>query len=70
MEEIGVISLCLECENFSGKPKYIAKRNNGIKSVNTRKNNWCLKHDVDLMLIDSPKGLVPDIAECESFNKK
>jgi hypothetical protein len=37
MEEIGVISLCLECENFSGKPKYIAKRNNGIKSVNTEK---------------------------------
>jgi len=70
-KEIGLISVCLECKHFSGKPKYVAKDNAGIKRVNSKKNNWCNKHDVDLFLIRSPKGdLVPDIAECESFEQK
>lgn len=69
-EEIGTISLCLECEHFSGKPEYMAKRNNGSSAVNSKKHNWCIKHDVDLLLIESPKGLVPDIADCKSFKQK
>ena len=69
MEDIGIISLCLVCEHFSGKPDYVAKRNDGIRVVASVKNNFCLKHDYALGLIDSPVGLVPDVAECRSYRK-
>jgi len=65
-----IVSKCLSCSNFSGKPEYVAKRNNGLKTVNSREYNWCLKHDYDLPIIDREGEIVPDISECSSFNKK
>jgi len=69
-DEIGTISLCLECIHFSGEPRYVAKRNDGSPVVNSKKLNWCNEHNHDLTLIESPKGHVPDISECESFKQK
>jgi hypothetical protein len=70
--EIGQISLCLECEHFSGPPRYVAKTNKGIKAVSSKEHNWCKKHDADLplMSVDGKPDLMPDISECESFKQK
>ena len=70
--KIGKISLCLECEHFSGSPRYVAKTNRGIKAVASHEHNWCKKHDTSLpfMSVDGKKELLPDIAECESFKQK
>ena len=69
--EIGIISLCLECKNFSEKSKPMAKKNNGDNAVWEGRANWCMKHDTDLVLIEHNKaGMIPDVADCESFEKK
>jgi len=70
MERSEIVSKCLDCKHFSGKPQYMAKRNNGMKAVNNRAHNWCYKHDVDLVLIEKDGKQVPDIAECKSFEQK
>lgn len=63
-------SLCLKCVHYSGKPKYVAKTSNGISVVESAVSNKCLKHNVDLPIIEKELFYVPDIVECESFEKK
>jgi hypothetical protein len=67
--EIGIISLCLNCEHFGGNPDYVAKTNKGIQTINQNKYHHCLKYDVSLPLTMSTKTkeLVPDIAECKGY---
>jgi hypothetical protein len=70
-EQNKITSLCLECEHFSGKSRPVAKKNNGQSAVWEGSSNWCKKYDKDLLLIEHKEhGMIPDVAECESFKQK
>lgn len=63
------ISLCVDCKHYSGKPKYVAKRNNGIKCVSSNSMYRCLKYNTELWVMQKNEETVPDVAECESYEK-
>lgn len=71
MEDEKIISLCLECENFSGKEQVVARKNNGQVNFSDNQSNWCNKYDKEPLLIEHRKfGMIPDVAECKGFRQK